>query len=185
MTDREPVPLTQVGVVVRDLWATMKLYHELLGWGPWYVYEYRPPFFTGGELRGKPAQFSFLGAEVQVGPIWFELIQPLEGESLYTEFLAEKGEGLHHVLVGWDPEEQAPGQSRPSGGELPASVETARTIRSQLGALGMDVLMGGRIGASTEFYYLDTEPRLKVMIELAGGSPADLEPIAIYPEPHG
>lgn len=182
MAERTPVPLTQIGVVVRDLWANVKLYHELLGWGPWYVYEYRPPFFSEGELHGKPAEFSFLGAEVQVGPIWFELIQPLEGESLYTEFLAEKGEGLHHVLVGWDPEEQAPGQARPSEGELPASVETARAIRAQFEALGMGVLMAGKIGASTEFYYLDTEPRMKVMIELAGGSPADLEPIAIYPD---
>ena len=25
-----PAPLTQVGVVVRDIWASMKLYHELL-----------------------------------------------------------------------------------------------------------------------------------------------------------
>jgi hypothetical protein len=173
------LPLTQVGVVVRDLWATMRSYHELCGWEPWYVYEYRPPFFHGGELRGKPAEFSFLGAEVQAGPVWFELIQPLEGRSLYTEFLETKGEGLHHVLVGWDPEEQAPGAAKVTG--EPASLRTARDVRRQLEERGFEVVMAGKIGDSTEFYYLDTEPVTKVMLELAGGSPADLTPIATYP----
>ncbi len=58
---------------------------------------------------------------------------------------------------------------------------TARDIRARFEAAGYPVLMGGKIGASTEFYYLDTEPVMKVIVELAGGSPADLEPIATYP----
>src|SRR5262245_10595958 len=103
----------------------MRSYDELCGWEPWYVYAYTPPFLDG-ELRGQPAEFTYLGAEVQAGPVWFELLQPLEGRSLYTEFLEEKGEGLHHVLVGWDPEEQAPGAA-PAVGE-PASLRTARDL---------------------------------------------------------
>jgi hypothetical protein len=173
------LPLTQVGVVVSDLWASMKAYHELLGWEPWYVYEYRPPWFHGCELRGEPVEYSMLGAEVQAGPVWFELIQPLDGPSIYKEFLEEKGEGLHHVLVGWEPEDQAPGAGREGG--LPASVRTARDVRQRLEERGFRVLMAGKIGASTEFYYLDTEPVTKVIVELAGGSPADLAPIATYP----
>ena len=115
------------------------------------------------------------------GPRWFELVQPLEGPSIYKEFLETKGEGLHHVLVGWDPEEQAPGAPKQAEGELPGSVTTARDIRSRFEAAGYPVLMGGKIGASTEFYYLDTEPVMKVIVELAGGSSADLQPIATYP----
>ena len=38
-----------------------------------------------------------LGAEVHAGPIVFELIQPLDGPSIYKEWLDEHGEGLHHV----------------------------------------------------------------------------------------
>lgn len=174
-----PLPVTQVGVVVRDLRAAMRAYHELCGWEPWYVYEYAPPFFHGGELRGEPAEFTFLGAEVQAGPVWFELIQPLEGRSIYTEFLEQRGEGLHHVLVGWDPEEQAPGAG---GGEAePASLRTARGLRRSFAKRGFEVVMAGKIGASTEFYYLDTEPVTKVVLELAGGSPSDLAPVATYP----
>lgn len=33
----------------------------------------------------------------QVGQVELELIQPLEGESIYKEFLEKKGEGLHHL----------------------------------------------------------------------------------------
>lgn len=177
-----PLPLTQVGVVVRDLWASVRTYHELLGWEPWYIYEYKPPFFTGGELHGEPAEFSFLGAEVQVGGVWFEFLQPLEGHSLYTEFLEEKGEGLHHILVGWDPEEQAPGAGAGAEG-IPESLKTARDIRRRFEEQGFAVSMAGKIGESTEFYYLDTEPVMKIIVELAGGSPADLTPIAVYPPP--
>jgi hypothetical protein len=71
-----------------------------------------------------------------------------------------------------------PGRRR---GELPGSVRTARDIRARFEAAGYTVLMGGKLGGSTEFYYLDTEPVMKVIVELAGGSPADLEPIATYP----
>jgi hypothetical protein len=179
MTPPGGLPLTQVGVVVRDLHATMRAYHELCGWEPWYVYAYVPPFFHDGELRGEPAEFSFLGAEVQAGPVWFELIQPLEGRSLYTEFLETRGEGLHHVLVGWDPEEQAPG-AEPAAGE-PPSLRTARELRASFEARGHSVLMAGKIAGSVEFFYLDTEPATKVMFELAGGSAAGLSPVATYP----
>jgi hypothetical protein len=173
------LPLTQVGVVVRDLRAAMRAYHELCGWAPWYVYEYAPPFFHDAELYGAPAEFTFLGAEVQAGPVWFELIQPLEGRSLYTDFLEEHGEGLHHVLVGWDPEEQAPGAA--GGDGEPASLRTAREARDRFAASGVGVLMSGKLGASTEFFYLDTAPVTKVVLELAGGSPADLTPVETYP----
>ena len=35
-----------------------------------------------------------------VGTMQWELIQPLDDSSIYAEFLAAKGEGLHHVGVG-------------------------------------------------------------------------------------
>jgi hypothetical protein len=35
----------------------------------------------------------------QVGPITLELIQPLTGPSPHEEFLAQHGEGLHHLGI--------------------------------------------------------------------------------------
>ena len=40
-----------------------------------------------------------LGAETHVGDMGFELLQPLEGPSIYRDWLDEHGEGLHHVAV--------------------------------------------------------------------------------------
>jgi hypothetical protein len=85
--------ITQVAVVVKDLRATMEKYHGVMGWGPWSVYEHKPPVLRETEVRGKPVRYTMLGAEVHCNPIDFEILQPLEGPSIYKEFLKEKGEG--------------------------------------------------------------------------------------------
>jgi len=48
--------------------------------------------------------------------------------------------------------------------------------------LGAEVLMEGRIGESIHFYYLDTGPLLKVIIESGTGHAVDLQPVRVYPE---
>ena len=50
-----------------------------------------------GFYRGQSGDFRFLMAFTQLGYVELELVQPLEGESIYSEFLREKGEGLHHI----------------------------------------------------------------------------------------
>ena len=42
-------------------------------------------------------------------------------------------------------------------------------------------LMGGRIGESIEFYYLDTAPIVKFILESGSGHAIDLEPTYVYP----
>ena len=41
--------------------------------------------------------------------------------------------------------------------------------------------MEGRIGESIHFYYLDTEPLLKVIFESGTGHAVDLTPSYVYP----
>ena len=97
--DTGGLAITQVAAVVRDLRSSLEAYHKALGWGPWNVYEHKPPMLHSTELHGKPTEFTMLGAECHAGPIVFELLQPLEGPSIYKEWLDEHGEGLHHVAV--------------------------------------------------------------------------------------
>jgi hypothetical protein len=47
-------------------------------------------------LRGKPADFVVHVSLGYVGDLQLELIQPVRGESIYTDFLADHGPGLHH-----------------------------------------------------------------------------------------
>ena len=157
------LPITQIAVVVKDLRKTMEMYHKALGWGPWNVYEHKPPLLHSTELRGRPTQFTMLGAEVQAGPIVFELLQPLEGPSIYKEWLEHKGEGLHHVAC------------------MLHTHSEADEARKRFERMGAQVLMGGRIGDTIQFYYLDTEPLLKVIIESGSGHAIDLKPSWTYP----
>ena len=77
---KTPYRISQVAVVVKDLDAAMKMYHEAFGWGPWNVYEHVPPKLHDQHLHGQPAAYSMLGAECEVQPgLVFELIQPLDG----------------------------------------------------------------------------------------------------------
>ena len=46
--------------------------------------------------------------------------------------------------------------------------------------IGAEILMGGRIGESIEFYYLDTSPTLTFVLESGSGHAIDLEPTYVY-----
>ena len=95
-----PYRISQIAVVVKDIDARSKTYHELFGWGPWNVYEHVPPKLHDTHLHGKPADFSMLGAECEVQPgLVFELVQPLDGDSIYKEHLDEHGEGVQHLAL--------------------------------------------------------------------------------------
>lgn len=47
-------------------------------------------------VRGRPADFVVHVSLGYVGELQLELIAPVRGESIYTEFLAAHGPGLHH-----------------------------------------------------------------------------------------
>jgi methylmalonyl-CoA/ethylmalonyl-CoA epimerase len=153
--------ISQVAVVVKDLRRTMEAYTKIMGWKPWSVYEHKPPLLHHTMLHGRPEKFSMLGAEVHCNPIDFEILQPLEGPSIYKEFLEQKGEGLHHVSV----------------------VSPAENIEVTLGEFkknGVDILMEGRVG-DTAFYYLDTDPVLKMIAETVTGHSISMKPLYTYP----
>jgi methylmalonyl-CoA/ethylmalonyl-CoA epimerase len=160
---KEPMPISQIAIVVKDIRAAMRAYHQALGWGPWNVYEHKPPALHDTELHGEPTPYTMIGAETHVGPIVVELLQPVEGPSIYKEWLETKGEGLHHIAC------------------MAHTQEESNAIKARFAAMGADVLMGGRIGESIEFYYLDTEPLLKVIIESGSGHAVDLNPAYTYP----
>jgi methylmalonyl-CoA/ethylmalonyl-CoA epimerase len=82
----EMPPLAQVGIVVRDVEKTMDFYTAAFGFGPWTIFDEIP----------NPG-FKVKIAMAQSGQVQLELIQVLEGESLHSKFLKEKGEGLHHL----------------------------------------------------------------------------------------
>ena len=158
-----PLPISQIAVVVRDIDDALEKYTRVLGWGPWNVYEHKPPSLHGTYLHEEPTEYTMIGAEAHVGPIVVELLQPVEGPSIYKEWLEEHGEGLHHIAV-----------MRPTP-------EESEETRQHFADAGAPVLMEGRLGDSIHFYYLDTEPLLKVIFESGTGHAVDLNPVRVYP----
>lgn len=88
-------PVRQLGYVVADIERTCRYYESTLGIGAFCT-----PFevdMSGAILRGKPLETKIKVAFAQSGSVQVELIQPVEGDNLYTEFLARHGDGIHHL----------------------------------------------------------------------------------------
>jgi methylmalonyl-CoA/ethylmalonyl-CoA epimerase len=86
--------MIQVGVVVKDMEKTIERLTSL-GFGP-----FQPKVFPPDAeqwFRGKPMDAKFKIFSTQIGPIEFELIQPVEGKSPHREFLESRGEGIQHI----------------------------------------------------------------------------------------
>lgn len=88
----------QVGVVVRDIEQSMAALTSIFGIGPFRVVECPPP---GREQQqfyyGQPTRFRTRQAFADLGSVELELIQPLEGQTIWSDFLAEHGPGIHHI----------------------------------------------------------------------------------------
>ena len=158
-----PMKITQIAVVVRDIEAALKTYTETLGWGPWSVFDYKPPLLHDTRVKGEPVGYRMIGAEASVDGLGFELIQPVSGPSIYQEFLDTHGEGVQHIAC------------------MKHSADDSELMKGHWRANGADVLMSGRIGESIEFYYLDTAPMLKFVLESGSGHAIDLKPTYVYP----
>lgn len=92
----------QVALIVRDLDATIEEYADRLGIGPWRVINCEPPRLTDMRVRGESVPYSMKLAVARTGNTMWEIIEPVDGPSIYQEFLDERGEGLHHLIVDHD-----------------------------------------------------------------------------------
>ncbi len=155
-----PLEIIQIAVVVSDLETKMEQYTKLLGQRPWSVYRHEPPRLHQTTVRGENVDYTMLGAETHVGDMGFELLQPLEGPK---EWLEQHGEGLHHVAV------------------MLHDFDESTMLKQRFDEVGASVLMSGRIGELIEFYYLDTAPSLKIVLESGSGHAIDLVPDYTYP----
>jgi catechol 2,3-dioxygenase-like lactoylglutathione lyase family enzyme len=97
----------QIAWVTHDLDATEKALTTLLGAKKWIR---MPGVHFGPDtctLRGKPADFVADISLSYAGDTQLELIAPVSGQSIYTEFLDAAGPGLHHICIEADDVERA------------------------------------------------------------------------------
>ncbi len=160
-------PITQISLAVRDLDGTMERYHRAFGWAPWQVFDHVPPVHHRTELRGRPVDYSLRGAEVYVGSLNFELLQPLSGPNLWSEFMDRRGEGIASIATMF--------HEREDGDAVKKAFKDAFDI---------DVIMKADIGDHIEYYYLDTEKQFGCLIESGSGHAIDfVRPAKVHPHP--
>ncbi|HEB31856.1 MAG TPA: hypothetical protein ENI15_13440 [Spirochaetes bacterium] len=97
--------INQIAIVVNDLEMVARNYWNILGIGPWEVYNWEEPLVYNRRYHGKPAWVREKIALAQVGGVQLELVQPVDGPSVYRDWLEEHGEGLHHMnffVDDWD-----------------------------------------------------------------------------------
>ena len=89
----------QIVIIVQDLDKTVQVLTEVFGLGPFRFVTWPPPGRTDlvKVYHGMPGDFTYRMAFTELGPIELELIQPLEGESVWADFVAEHGQGIHHI----------------------------------------------------------------------------------------
>jgi hypothetical protein len=63
--------------------------------------------------------------------------------------------------------------------------EESNVFKRRFAETGIEVLMGARIGDTIEFYYMDTEPSLKIILESGSGHAIELVPDYAYPPAAG
>jgi methylmalonyl-CoA/ethylmalonyl-CoA epimerase len=143
----------QIGIVVRDLDAAIRRYEDDYGIGPWTVYQIKPDDVKVWRENGRPAQPSTRAASAMVGRVQWELIEPLDDKSLFAQFLAEKGEGVHHVAVATASFDEILAEEAERGNEL--------VLWSELGAKYNGVKVA----------YLGTQRDLGVTLEVFSGLP--------------
>lgn len=91
----------QVCIVTKDYRRTMEGMVQA-GIGPWRVFTFGPHNCKDLTLRGKPASFTMKLCMAFSGTMFWEIVQPVEGDNIYTDFLDRHGEGIHHVAFGCD-----------------------------------------------------------------------------------
>jgi catechol 2,3-dioxygenase-like lactoylglutathione lyase family enzyme len=132
--------INQVAIVVEDLEQVAEDYWNILGIGPWAIYEWESPLVYDRTYHGRTVWAKERIALAEVGDVQLELVQPVEGPSIYADWLNEHGEGLHHMNFLVDDVDEA-----------------VRVLADQ----GFESLQGGKFGPKEQrgaYNYVDVWP---------------------------
>jgi hypothetical protein len=157
--------LYQIAFVTRDLQKSMQAWIDNLKIGPWAVLTFTEKSVKNLRVNEKPVTepFKFLIAISWIGEMQLEIIQPVYGPTIYSEFLERRGEGLHHI------KEQI-------------HDDQLQKILAEYRESGIGVMQTGQFDIDVH-YYLHTEPKLDFIYELGNCPILDLPPdmVEMYP----
>ena len=136
-----------IGVVVKDLDKTIDYYTSMWGLGPWQKLERS---LTKEQLIADAVYNSPYVLKIgfaQWGSMKLELLQPVEGKSIWSDFLETSGEGIHHLcfdVSNWD---EAVTQTKKQGARLLVGARTKEVswcyFETSPGGLIIEIRTGG------------------------------------------
>ena len=138
--------IRQVGVVVKDLDKSVE-FLTALGLGPFTVHQTTHPACT---VRGRKTSYTVRLAISQLGPVQIELIEYQQGETIYKDFLDEKGAGLHHLCF---------------------RVRDLEATLDKFAEKGIDVIQGDKFVGGGGLAFLDTQKMGGFRIEVSQHPP--------------
>jgi hypothetical protein len=89
--------IKQVGVAVKDAIRTAENYWNILGIGPWEIRDWGSHVLYDRTYHGKPSWARERLAHAYLGDLELELVQPVEGDSIYQDWIDKHGEGINHL----------------------------------------------------------------------------------------
>jgi hypothetical protein len=130
----------QLGYVYKDIEKHAKIMESFLGASKFIIFD---PLEIDLTVRGIKKKIIIKSGFGRIFDTEIELIQPVEGESIYTEFLDEDREGLHHVSY---------------------KVDNVSAYINEFKKSGIKVLQWGLL-IKLIYVYLDTEKIFNTIIE--------------------
>ena len=155
--------IAQICIIVPDIEAATKNFYEKFGVGPWHFYTYGKPLVKRMTRKGKPTEYKMKVALANIGAMRIELIEPLEGDTVYKEFVENHGYGIHHLGVLTE--------------NMSQSVADAKEA-------GIEVTMDGAgfgLDNDGHYAYLDTEPLIHTTLEFIERPKRRNPPEKIFP----
>ncbi|ONI47753.1 hypothetical protein AN644_04035 [Candidatus Epulonipiscium fishelsonii] len=90
-----------VGIIVENVEETLKKMQKIYKIDSYRINHFPPEDAKQEDVqlmyKGKRTWFTALFCFIKMGNSELELIQPLEGDSIWKDYLREKGEGIHHL----------------------------------------------------------------------------------------
>jgi hypothetical protein len=139
--------ISKIGIVTRDLDSAIRNYEDHIGVSPWRVYAEDSPQTCKIKMRGVGVNFRGRFAVSQIGDKLLEIVQPLEGRSLYHEFLSARGEGVQYI------------------GVCTEGLSFSQAL-DRFASLDCPVIMEGERENSHPFAFLDTAPLISTTLEV-------------------
>jgi hypothetical protein len=163
----------QICFVVYDLETWMERMWRFFGIGPWKVNlrdensKEDNSIISEMFYLGKPAHFGYKGASASLeNGLIIELIQPTTGDSTFSDYLKQHGEGMHHI-----------------GMHIVRNYSEYLQVIHDLEKNGFPCLQSSKIFASRMGYF-DTTKVLGTLLEVIYEDPERKrpDPLYIYPK---